>query len=154
VWGGGSVHGVCFYTNQQFNQSVDGSMAYLYQRRVAFADTDAAGWVHFSRLLCYAEEAEHALLSELNIPLLDGGGWPRVHVECDYFAPLKMGNEVEVVLIPHRVGASSVTWQFNMLRGAQDIAKGEAKTVRVNSDGSPSELLPEWRNALKEVMGS
>jgi acyl-CoA thioesterase FadM len=68
-------------------------MAYLYQRRVAFADTDAAGVVHFSRLLCYVEEAEHALLAELKIPLMgddkDGGGWPRVHIDCNYFAPLR-----------------------------------------------------------------
>jgi len=76
-------------------------MAYLYQRRVTFADTDAAGYAHFSKILCYVEEAEHTLLGDLNIPLMNDGGWPRVHVECNYFLPLSAGDDVEVFFSPH-----------------------------------------------------
>ena len=126
-------------------------MAFLYQRRVAFADTDAAGRVHFSRLLCYVEEAEHTLLAELKIPLMDGGGWPRVHVDCNYFAPLGPGDQVEVILIPEKVGGSSINWSFNILRDGQDVAKGSIKTVRVNSEGKPTELLSDWRESLEGV---
>jgi len=126
-------------------------MAFLYQRRVAFADTDAAGCVHFSRMLCYVEEAEHTLLAELNIPLMDGGGWPRVHAECNYFTSLGPGDAVEVILIPEQVGGSSITWSFNILREGQDVAKGSMKTVRVNAEGKPSDLLSHWRDSLKEV---
>jgi len=126
-------------------------MAYLYQRRVAFADTDAAGMVHFSRLLCYVEEAEHTLLGELGIPLMDGGGWPRVHVDCDYFAPLGPGDDVEVILIPDMVGSSSIHWSFNILRDGRDVAKGSMKAVRVNADGKPVELSSDWRKNLEQV---
>ena len=130
-------------------------MAFLYQRRVAFADTDAAGRVHFSRLLCYVEEAEHTLLAELGIPLMglknEGGGWPRVHVDCDYFAPLGPGESVEVILIADRVGVSSVSWQFNILRDGQDVAKGSVKTVHVSAEGKPTELPNDWRALLEAV---
>lgn len=130
-------------------------MAYLYQRRVAFADTDAAGVVHFSRLLCYVEEAEHALLAELKIPLMgtteDGGGWPRVHIDCDYFAPLRPADDVEVILISEKVGNSSVNWNFNILRDGQDVAKGSVKTVRVDASGRPTEIPDEWRKLLEGV---
>lgn len=131
------------------------TMAFLYHRRVTFADTDAAGRVHFSRLLCYIEEAEHTLLSELNIPLMgsgtEGGGWPRVHVDCDYFAPLEPSDAVEVVLIPEEVGCSSVNWSFNILRDGQDVAKGSMKTVRVDGEGRPKELQDDWRDRLRKV---
>ncbi len=127
-------------------------MAYLYQRRVAFADTDAAGRVHFSRLLCYVEEAEHALLRELNIPLMEDGGWPRVQISCDYFKGLKPEDEVEVVLIPDEVGRSSIHWSFNIFLHGEDVAKGTMKTVRVDANGNPSSILPEWRDALEGVL--
>lgn len=126
-------------------------MAFLYQRQVSFADTDAAGRVHFSRLLCYVEEAEHTLLTELNIPLMGDGGWPRVHVDCDYFAPLGPGEAVEVILIPEEVGRTSVSWSFNILCKGNDVAKGSVKTVRVNGEGKPVEISSDWRERLEKV---
>jgi len=126
-------------------------MAYLYQRRVAFADTDAAGYAHFSKILCYVEEAEHTLLSDLKIPLMKDGGWPRVHVECDYFLPLTAGDNVEIILIPKETGRTSITWNFSILRDGEDIAHGNVKTVRVNTQGNPSEILPHWKTALEKV---
>ena len=126
-------------------------MAFLYQRHVAFADTDAAGVVHFSRLLCYVEEAEHALLAELGIPVMGEGGWPRVLVECTYFAPLGPEDDVEVILIPDKIGRSSVCWNFAVLRDGQDMAKGLVKTVRVGADGKSAELSDDWRDLLANV---
>lgn len=125
-------------------------MEHVYKRRVAFADTDAAGVVHFSRILCYAEEAEHDLMCQLGIPLLDGGGWPRVHVECDYLAPMKPGHEVEVIISPSQIGNSSVTWQFSVNRGAQTMAQGKIKALRVDSSGKPVDLPAAWREALTQ----
>ena len=126
-------------------------MAFLYQRQVSFADTDAAGRVHFSRLLCYVEEAEHTLLAELSIPLMEDGGWPRVHVDCDYFAPLGPGAAIEVILIPEKVGSTSVSWSFNILFEGRDVAKGSVKTVRVNGEGKPVEISSDWRQRLEAV---
>lgn len=126
-------------------------MAFIYQRRVAFADTDAAGRVHFSRLLCYVEEAEHTLLTENNIPVLGSGGWPRVCVECNYFSPLGPGDAFEVILIPEKVGRTSVSWSFNILSEGQDVAKGSIKAVRVDADGKPSELPNDWKNRLAKI---
>lgn len=130
-------------------------MAYLYQRDVAFADTDAAGIVHFSRLLCYVEEAEHSLLKDLGIPLEGAasgkGGWPRVHVDCDYFSPVGPGDSVEVILIPDAVGSTSVHWSFTILCDGNDVAKGSMKTVRVDADGKATDLSSEWREKFKSV---
>lgn len=123
-------------------------MEHLYTRQVSFADTDAAGVVHFSRLLCYAEEAEHELLHKLGIPLMDGGGWPRVHVNCDYLAPVRMGDVVEVSISPVKMGHSSVQWSFTMTCAGATVAQGQIKTVRVDETGKPAGLEDGWRDAL------
>ncbi|MCP5535992.1 MAG: acyl-CoA thioesterase [Akkermansiaceae bacterium] len=123
-------------------------MEHSYKRRVQFADTDAAGVVHFSRLLCYAEEAEHDLLEKAGIPLLSGGGWPRVHVDCDYLAPVKVGDTVDVTISPVKTGRSSVQWSFSMNSNGTPVARGNMKTVRVDDHGTPVELDPNWRKIL------
>ncbi len=129
-------------------------MSHIYQRCVQFADTDAAGVVHFSRLLCYAEEAEHDLLRRLGIPLLGNGGWPRVHVDCDYLAPVRPGESVEVAIYPEEIGRSSVLWTFAVSVSGTEVARGRMKTVCVDEQGSPVEIRPEWRRELESVGGS
>ncbi len=147
-------------------------MEHIYRRRVHFADTDAAGVVHFARLLCYAEEAEHDLLAKLNIPILNNGGWPRVNVSCDYFAPIRFSrsrasdapsdaaglagpSEVEVSIRAVEIGKSSVLWAFKIscCDGAGPekhklCAEGQVKTVRVNAEGKPETIAQQWRADL------
>ena len=124
-------------------------MQTVYRRRVQFADTDAAGVVHFSRLLCYAEEAEHAFLDACGIAVLGDGGWPRVSVSCDYLAPVRMGDEVEVAVSVEKLGGSSVSWLFSMTVGDEAVAKGTMKTVRVDAAGKAVELPGVWRELLQ-----
>ncbi len=128
-------------------------MGHIYQRRVQFADTDAAGVVHFSRLLCYAEEAEHDLLRRVGIPLLGDGGWPRVHVDCDYLAPVRPGESVEVAIAPEEIGRSSVGWVFSVSTSGAEVARGRMKTVYVDEQGSPAEIRPGWRRWLESARG-
>lgn len=123
-------------------------MQHTYRRRVHFADTDAAGVAHFSRLLCYAEEAEHEMLEKLGIPLLEGGGWPRVRVVCDYKAPLRAGDTAEVALSLADVGNSAVVWKFAISCKGRMVAEGEMTAVRVDGEGKAVGLPDAWRNAL------
>ncbi|MCU0779304.1 MAG: acyl-CoA thioesterase [Akkermansiaceae bacterium] len=97
---------------------------------VAFGDTDASGWMHFPNIFRYFEEAEHAFLKSRGILGFDRarGGWPRVKVTCDYKRPLVTGDRIEVLLEIARLGASSVTWNFDVLTAAGETAALE-KTV-------------------------
>ena len=123
-------------------------MEHIYQRCAQFADTDAAGVVHFAKILCYAEEAEHDLLASLDIPLLGDGGWPRVKLSCEYTGPVRAGDNVEVSISPSQLGTSSIVWQFSMSCHGKRVASGEIKTVRVDAAGKPSPLEESWRSAL------
>ncbi|HEX3528852.1 MAG TPA: thioesterase family protein [Thermoanaerobaculia bacterium] len=104
------------------------------QRKVEFADTDMVGIVHFARFFVFMETAEHELLASLGTPVLfaDGGrsiGWPRVSVACDYFAPARFGDVLDIHVQVMKKGRSSLTYQIDIARQGQPIARGRLTTV-------------------------
>ena len=122
---------------------------------VAFGDTDASGWMHFPNIFRFFEEAEHAFLRSRGILVFDRaqGGWPRVKVTCDYKRPLVTGDRIEVLLEITRLGASSVTWNFEVLNPTGETAAfGSVTTVRVNHEGRPQLISEEERQALEKTV--
>ena len=118
---------------------------------IAFGDTDASGWMHFPNVFKYAEAAEHAFLRSRGILVFDRaeGGWPRVKVACDYKRPFQCGDSFQVLLSISRIGASSVTWDFEILNAAGEIAAfGSMTNVRVDQEGKPQMISTEERAAL------
>jgi YbgC/YbaW family acyl-CoA thioester hydrolase len=123
-----------------------------HSRKVAFGDTDASGWMHFPNVFHYFEQAEHEFLTGNGLLVFarDQGGWPRVKVSCDYKQPLLTGDEIEVQLAVSRVGASSVTWDFEILTASGNLAAfGSVTTVRVNREGKP-QLISDTERAVLE----
>ncbi len=117
---------------------------------VAFGDTDASGWMYFPNIFRYFELAEHAYLRSLGLLVFDRaqGGWPRVKVNCDFKRPLLSGDRVEVVIGISKIGASSLTWEFDIVKGEEIAAQGAVTTVRVNHEGRPQEISTAERAAL------
>ena len=112
--------------------------------RVEFSDTDMAGLTHFSSYFRYMEATEHAFIRSLgfSIVMFDDFkvGWPRVHVECDYTAPLRFEDEVEVQLRVREKREKSLVYDF-VFRRIQpapivEVARGSFTTVCVSKDGS------------------
>ncbi len=94
-------------------------MAYEFkhQRRIEFYETDMAGIVHFSNYFRFMESAEQAFLRSLGFSVvmehLDPPvGFPRVHAECDYKAPLRFEDVVEIHLLVREKRAKVVTCEF------------------------------------------
>jgi acyl-CoA thioester hydrolase len=119
---------------------------------VAFGDTDASGWMHFPNIFKYVEAAEHAFLRSRGILVFDRkeGGWPRVKVSCDYKRPLQCGDQIEILLGISRIGASSVTWEFQVKNAASEIAAfGSITTVRVDHLGRPTVISDADRHQLQ-----
>lgn len=118
---------------------------------IAFGDTDASGWMHFPSVFHYVEAAEHAFLRSRGILVFDRtqGGWPRVKVSCDYKRPFLCGDSFEVLLEITRLGASSITWNFQLLNAAGEVAAfGSMTNVRVNYQGQPVIIPDEERQKL------
>lgn len=113
--------------------------AFRTTRRVEFADTDMEGMVHFARLFVYMETAEHELLRAAGAeidhdPAGERWHWPRVHVECDYRAPLAFGDELEIEVRVAEHGRSSVTYEHRLLRAGAEVARGRVKAVCCRRD--------------------
>ena len=92
---------------------------FVHHRRVAFGDTDMAGIVHFAAFFRYMEEAEHALLRHLGVGVFQPDGdrtlsWPRVSVSCDYQAPARFGDVIDVAVRIDRLGDRSVTYVMTL----------------------------------------
>src|SRR5580658_6135723 len=121
-------------------------MAYEFKatRRVEFSETDMAGIMHYSNFFRFMETAEHAFFRSLGFSIMTGHvdppvGWPRVHAECDYKAPLRFEDEVEIHLLVRekRSKALSYVFKFIKLNGAvpMEVARGGLTVVCVRHAG-------------------
>lgn len=127
-------------------------------RRAGFADTDAAGFVHFSRLFCFVEELEHEVLASAGFPVLPLEAaeclWPRVACSAEFLNPPLAMKPLEVVLELLRAGEQSLTWQWRIEDGDDCVARGEMKTVccaRGPEGLKPRPLPAALREALSET---
>ncbi len=129
---------------------------YKHERSVAFKDTDMAGIVHFTQLLAYAEEAEHAALLSIAVkPMSREGGFPKVHINCDYRSPARFGDRVEVILGIETISDSSLRWKFEIVdttNREKKICEGSFVTVFVNSKGGAELIKQDTRAVLKTLL--
>lgn len=112
------------------------SYEFKYIRRIEFAETDMAGIVHFANFFRMMEVTEHAFFRSLGFSIhghADGKttGWPRVSVSCDYRAPLRFEDEVEIQLLVAEVRTRSIRYAFifRKVTDGSEVARGEVTTV-------------------------
>jgi len=118
---------------------------------IAFGDTDASGWMHFPNIFKYVEVAEHAFLRSRGILVFDReeGGWPRIKVSCEYKRPFRCGDKYEVLLAISGIGGASLSWNFEMVNDAGEIAAfGIMVNVRVDQNGRPKMISASERASL------
>jgi len=124
-------------------------------RQVEFAETDMAGIVHFSRFFLWMESVEHAFWRSLGFSVHgeDGDvryGFPRVHAECDFKAPVRFEDQVEAHLsvVEKRQKKISFEIVFSKLDDAGkptvELARGLVTVVCVAmpKGGEPMRSIP------------
>jgi acyl-CoA thioester hydrolase len=123
---------------------------HVHASQVAFGDTDCSGWLHFPQIFRHVEEAEHAFLRGRGIVVFDRelGGWPRVHVSCDFKSPLRFGDAIEIQLGIERIGAAALHWVFEVWKDGDRCAAGKMTTVRVDGNGRPAVIDDATRARL------
>ena len=117
---------------------------YHYRRRVQFADTDSAGVVHFSWIVKYMEEAEHALWREagLSISPADGiVGYPRVALSVDFSAPLYFEEEFDVHVRIEAITRRTIQYAHTIRRGDAVIATGTMTAACVRKVPAPMKAI-------------
>jgi YbgC/YbaW family acyl-CoA thioester hydrolase len=118
------------------------------RRRVAWVDTDAGGRIHFTAAFRWAEAAEHTLLRGFALPGVEVADFPRRHVEAEYHNVLRFDDEFEVRLRAERVGRTSITYAWRILRDGELCIVGHHTVVHVDGAGRPSPVPDALRAAL------
>ena len=126
-------------------------------RRVQFAETDMAGVMHFANYFRWMEEIEHAFFRSMGLSVAqahDGGrlGWPRVRVACEFFAPVRFEDVVDVKLEITDISEKSITWEAMFLHDGTRVARGRIKMVccRLDGDRFSSIVIPDFIRAKLE----
>ena len=112
-------------------------------RMIEFADTDAAGIMHFSNFFRLMEVTEHAFFRSLGFSIHKPEaehriGWPRVHAECSYKQPLRFEDIAEIQLLVREKKSKSLTYTFIIRKvngqAIQEVARGSLTAVCITWD--------------------
>jgi len=106
--------------------------AFTYATPVRFSDVDHVGILYYPRFFHYFhlafEELWRARIGPRaysNIIDRERIGFPAVHAECDFKAPLKFGDTADIEVTIPRLGSKSITFRYRVFR----VAEGHARTL-------------------------
>lgn len=119
---------------------------FISYNKVRMHDTDMAGILYFPRQYRFAHDALEDLVEN------EGIGFDQlfhkehfvfviVHSEADYFAPLKVGDKLEVHTSVKHIGTSSFTVEYKIYKTDGSLV-GTAQTVHVALDSKSRKKIP------------
>ena len=120
------------------------------QRRLRWADTDAAGRLHFPRIFEIVEEAESELVRSINWPMNRSMGYdfPRVNVECNFLRILELDAPFRLRFTVGKLGRTSIRYDYQVFDSEDELAIQGTMTVVVLQNGKPTEIPTSLRAAL------
>jgi len=116
--------------------------------RVVWADTDAAGVVHYSNYFRFFERAEEEFYRSLNFSFADtakkGLWFPRVEAFCQYKKPARFNDLVEVELTIDELKQKSMKINFRILNAetSELLATGYVVIVVADKQTGRSTQMP------------
>jgi len=121
------------------------------QRRLRWADADAAGRLHFPRIFEIIEEAESELVRAIKWPMNRSLGYdfPRVHLECRFLRVLTLDAPFRLRLTVGKLGRTSIRYDYQVLDSDEELAIEGTMTIVVLQNGKPAEIPPTLRTALE-----
>jgi 4-hydroxybenzoyl-CoA thioesterase len=126
-------------------------MAWEHRLTVRFEDVDFAQLVFFPKLFAYCHNAfEDFFRAEVGVSYSDmlqkrRVGYPTVHAEADFKAPLRFGDVVKVVVETKKLGTRSITCRYRLYDEAKGTlcAEFEIVTAAISMDTYQSVDVPE-----------
>jgi 4-hydroxybenzoyl-CoA thioesterase len=101
-------------------------VSFSFTTPVRFADVDHAGIVYYPQFfhlfhLAFEEMWRARMGPRAYVELLDRDriGFPAVHAECKFQAPLRFGDTAEIELTVARLGTKSVTFHYRIYRAGE-----------------------------------
>lgn len=123
-----------------------GSQSVATPFKILWRDADSAGWVHYASVTRYFDEAEEQLLAKYGLnyaeELNQGRGFPRVHFECDFRLPLRVGDGGFTHAEIAKVGRSSVEISFALIKRGDATPSVVGRVVIVAIDWASKSPTP------------
>lgn len=130
--------------------------------RVVWADTDAAGVVHYSNYFRFFERAEEEFYRSLNFSFAEtarkGLWFPRVEAFCQYKKPARFNDLVEVELAIDELRQKSLKITFRILNAETSDLLASGYVVIVVADKQtgrstriPSEIMEKLKPFAKQI---
>jgi acyl-CoA thioester hydrolase len=120
------------------------------ERRLRWADADAAGRLHFPRIFEIIEEAESELVRSIGWPMNRSMGYdfPRVHLECRFLRVLTLDSPFRLRLTVGKLGRTSIRYDYQVFNADEEVAIEGTMTLVVLQNGKPTEIPATLRAAL------
>jgi acyl-CoA thioester hydrolase len=122
--------------------------------RVRYAETDAAGVVYYANYLAYMEVARVEWLRALGCPVKEaearGVHLPVVEARVRYLQPAHLDDLVEIRILLTDVKRASFSFDYEMRRGEDLIARGYTRHAVVERESLRPLAVPAW---LRDLLG-
>lgn len=120
-------------------------------RRLRWADADAAGRLHFPRIFEIVEEAESELVRRIGWPMNRSLGYdfPRVNIECRFMRVLELDALFKLRLTAGKLGRTSIRYDYQVFVADGEVAIEGTMTLVVLKNGKPTEIPASLRAALE-----
>ncbi len=121
-------------------------MTFVHKETVRFRDLDSLGHMNNAVYATFLEQARIAFLAPLGAQVTN---MILARLEIDFRAQVSVGDEVEVEVIPGRVGAKSFELDYTMRVGTTVVAEAKSVLVAYDYRSEASIDVPDaWREVL------
>ena len=114
----------------------------LKLKKIRLRDTDATGVLYFTEQLRMALEALEDCFSLREMLEKAYFLMPIVHAASDYYAPLKVGDEVEISIFREKIGTSSFTLNYHFYSPSRQLKVGQVSIVHVTVSKENGKSIP------------
>ena len=134
----------------------------LLCRTVRFGDTDAAGVLHFPRLLDWCHQAYEESLERFGLAASEifpsphhtpEVALPVVHCQADFLAPLVAGDPLTIRLEPRRLDPGSFELHYSFQKQQQPAARALSRHLAITSTSRRRCPLPPGISRWLEASG-
>jgi acyl-CoA thioester hydrolase len=128
---------------------------------IRFGDTDPYGVVYCASYFRYCHHGIEEFLRHVGLPpdtvfrnQEEGFGLPIVGASCDFYRPVKYGEQIMLSVSILKMGGKSITYGFQFRRPGKEelVARGQATMVAIGSDWMSKTLPDRVRMAIEPFL--
>lgn len=129
----------------------------VWQFKVRFAETDAAGIVYYPNFYKWMDQATHEMFESIGFPtnklLAEQKGVPLVEAQCQFLKPLYLSDYIKLVSLVEEVRSKVVKIRHTFYRGDELVSEGyEIRAWVSMSEGNlKAQSIPE---DLRQILTS